>query len=57
MQIYTFWEPRDRMPYYIQLCIETWKKFLPEAEITILDFSNVKNQKLYSQAFKKGVNM
>ncbi len=43
MQIYTFWEPRDRMPYYIQLCIETWKKFLPEAEITILYFSNVKN--------------
>ena len=42
MQIYTFWEPRERMPYYIKLCIETWKKFLPDAEITILDFSNVK---------------
>ena len=36
-QIFTFWEPKDRMPEYLQLCIETWKKFLPDYKINILD--------------------
>lgn len=25
--IWTFWEPKDKMPGYVKLCIETWKVF------------------------------
>ena len=39
-KIFTFWEPRDQMPEYIKLCIETWKKYLPDYEVVILDYSN-----------------
>lgn len=31
------------MPAYLQLCIETWEKFLPEFEINILDYQTVFN--------------
>ena len=41
MKVYTFWEPREKMPYYIQLCMETWKKNLPNAEIVLLDYKNI----------------
>ena len=37
-RIFTFWEPRQKIPGYIQLCLNTWKKFLPEYEIIILDY-------------------
>ena len=40
-RIFTFWEPIDNMPEYISLCIETWKKFLPEYEIVLLDYNNL----------------
>ena len=39
-KIFTFWEPKDAMPAYIKLCIETWKKYLPDYEVVILDYSN-----------------
>ena len=39
--IFTFWEPKEKMPAYIKLCLNTWKKFLPEYEIIILDYSNL----------------
>ena len=39
--VYTFWEPREKIPYYLQLCMETWKKFLPNAEIILLDYKNI----------------
>ena len=42
-KIFTFWEPRENIPGYLQLCIKTWKKFLPEYEIMILDYKNVKD--------------
>ena len=42
MKIWTFWEPRDKMPVYIQMCMETWKKFLPDAEVIMVDRSNLK---------------
>ena len=41
MTVYTFWEPREKMPYYIKLCMETWKKNLPNAEIVLLDYKNL----------------
>ncbi|MBE8953447.1 MAG: hypothetical protein SR1Q7_09935 [Quinella sp. 1Q7] len=43
MFVYTFWEPREKIPYYIQLCMQTWKKFLPNAEIVVLDYKNIGN--------------
>lgn len=39
--IFTFWEPKDKIPSYLELCLETWKKFLPSYEIIILDYSNI----------------
>jgi len=39
--IFTFWEPRNKLPAYLNLCLETWKKFLPEYEIIILDYTNI----------------
>lgn len=41
MFIYTFWEPRENIPYYLRLCMETWKKFLPDATIIVLDYKNI----------------
>ena len=41
MFVYTFWEPRDQIPYYLRLCMETWKKFLPNATIVLLDYKNI----------------
>jgi mannosyltransferase OCH1-like enzyme len=39
--IFTFWEPKGNLPAYLHLCMKTWKKFLPEYEIVILDYSNL----------------
>jgi len=41
--IFTFWEPIERIPGYIKLCIKTWKKFLPLYDIKILDYKNIKD--------------
>lgn len=40
-RIYTFWEPKDRIPGYLQLCKDTWNKFLPEYEVIVLNYSNL----------------
>lgn len=40
-RIYTFWEPKDKLPAYIKLCMLTWKKCLPDYEIIVLDYSNL----------------
>ena len=40
--IFTFWEPKKHIPGYLQLCIKTWKKYLPEYNITILDYEKIK---------------
>lgn len=29
------------MPVYLQMCMETWKKFLPNATIVVLDYKNL----------------
>ena len=43
MQIFSYWEPKQNIPYYLQLCVETWKKFLPGFPIIILDNSSIRN--------------
>ena len=40
-RIFTFWEPKSTIPPYLELCIETWKKYLPEYEIVVLNYSNL----------------
>ena len=42
-KIYTFWEDKNNMPEYIKLCIESWKKFLPDYEIVILNYDNLED--------------
>ncbi|EFS3143550.1 hypothetical protein HX403_001359 [Campylobacter coli] len=39
--IWTFWEPRSKIPGYVELCIETWKVYFPEYKIIMLDYSNL----------------
>lgn len=41
MNIFAFWEPRESIPAYLRLCLNTWKKFIPCAEIHIIDFENI----------------
>lgn len=41
MFVYTFWEPRENIPFYLRLCMETWKKFLPNVKIVLLDYKNI----------------
>lgn len=40
-KIFTFWEPMDTIPAYLELCIDTWKKYLPNYEIVILNYCNL----------------
>jgi len=40
-RIFTFWEPRRAMPPYLELCLATWKKFLPDHQVVILDYENL----------------
>jgi len=41
-KIFTFWEPVTKIPGYLKLCIKTWKLFLPEYDIEILNYEKVK---------------
>ena len=41
ISIFTFWEPSTNIPGYIQLCVNTWKKNLPNSNIIILDYSKL----------------
>ena len=40
-KIFTFWEPKEKIPAYIKLCMQTWEKFLPEYEVIVVDYSNI----------------
>ena len=58
--IFTFWEPIERMPGYIKLCIKTWKKFLPLYDIRILDYKNIKDylgQSLFENLICKNMTL
>jgi len=43
MKIFTFWEPQEDMTPYLQLCLKTWERRLPQYEIIILNYSNIDN--------------
>ena len=56
--IFTFWEPKTNIPGYLRLCIRTWKKFLSDYEIIILDYETVKEylgKEIYSQIIYKNM--
>ena len=53
-KIYTFWEPKEKIPGYIKLCMKTWYKFLPDYEIIVLDYSNLQ-QYLPKKTYKSVV--
>lgn len=42
-RIFCFWEPRERIPAYLGLCMRTWKKFLPDYQVVLLDYSNLQD--------------
>lgn len=42
-RIFTFWEPKTKLPAYVKLCMQTWKKFLPDYEIVVLDYDTLSN--------------
>lgn len=39
--IFTFWEPKRNKIPFIDLCIKTWEKNLPDYEVVVLNYSNV----------------
>jgi len=40
-KVFTFWEPKENVPGYIQLCMETWKGCLPDYETVVLDYESL----------------
>ncbi|EHK0945841.1 capsular polysaccharide synthesis protein [Citrobacter farmeri] len=43
MHIYTYWvtPPGGKMPVYLELCMQTWRKAIPGVQISIIDHSNL----------------
>lgn len=39
--IFTFWEPKEKLPGYIKLCMRTWQKYIPDYEATVLDYGSL----------------
>ena len=59
-KIFTFWEPKEKIPGYLQLCIKTWKKFLNDYEIIILDYKKVKEilgERLFNDIICKNMTL
>jgi hypothetical protein len=40
-KIFCFWEPRERMTPYLNLCMRTWAVNIPQHEMILLDHSNL----------------
>lgn len=40
-RIFTFWEPANKVPPYLELCRSTWEHHLPNYDIITLDYSNM----------------
>jgi mannosyltransferase OCH1-like enzyme len=41
--VFTFWEPRNKIIPYLELCRKTWEKNLQDHTIIVLDYSNINN--------------
>ena len=58
--IFTFWEPRGKIPGYLQLCIQTWRKYLPEYQIKVMDYKKSKiflGEKLFDSIICKNMSL
>ena len=42
-KVFTFWEPKESVPGYVRLCMETWKDCLPGHETVVLDYDSLGN--------------
>lgn len=40
-RVFTFWEPKEAMPGYVRLCLETWRSCLPGREVVVLDYGSL----------------
>lgn len=40
-KIFAFWESKDKIPAYLELCKKTWIKNIPDAEIHIINYDNI----------------
>lgn len=40
-RVFTFWEPKEAMPGYVRLCLETWRACLPGCEVVVLDYGSL----------------
>ena len=40
-KVFTFWEPKERVPGYVKLCMETWRNCLPGYETVVLDYESL----------------
>ena len=52
--IFAFWEPKENIPPYLKLCMATWRKFLRDYKIILLDYSNIDkylDNKLFDQKY------
>jgi hypothetical protein len=38
--VYTFWESKGKIPAYLDLCMQTWKKNVPGIEIVVINHAN-----------------
>lgn len=41
-KVFTFWEPKEKVPGYIRLCMKTWPKCLDGYETVVLDYGNLR---------------
>ena len=58
--IFTFWEPYDTIPGYLKLCVETWKKYIQDYEVIILDYKMAKDflgESFFSQLICKNMSL
>ena len=59
-RIFTFWEPKENIPGYLELCMNSWKKYLTNYEIVVLDYSNLSNwlgQDYFNHRFYKNFSL
>lgn len=40
-KVFTFWEPKEAVPGYVRLCMETWVRNLPDYETIVLDYESL----------------
>ena len=41
--IFAFWESDSEMPAYLKLCMQTWHKNIPNCEVHIINYKNIKS--------------